>query len=197
MWLVRLYQQLQYLHEQSLCMRQLLPPDAVVYAGGGDVASLLNDPNYLPVPVGPFGRTYALKEIVHVPPPTVITGINAVACVMQHARKSPGHPDRLIYVAGHDLEVFAPASEQGCQLSAMVVIPANLELGYRATAPSQNVAGSLRLLVTRSFKIFAGQPDPVDESHFTINCELDGQTAIIDGWLMPDDTVKLERRRSE
>jgi hypothetical protein len=35
-------------------------------------------------------------------------------------------------------------------------------------------------------KFFAGQPDPNDESHFTIRYEVDGRTGIIDGVLRDD-----------
>jgi hypothetical protein len=31
--------------------------------------------------------------------------------------------------------------------------------------------------------LFAGQPDPADESHFTIDYEVDGDRGTIDGWL--------------
>ena len=43
-------------------------------------------------------------------------------------------------------------------------------------------------------KIFAGQPDPSDPSHFTISYELDGKPKTIDGWLNDDDTVRFNRR---
>ena len=45
-------------------------------------------------------------------------------------------------------------------------------------------------------KIYAGQIDPEDASHFTINYWFQGNTGTIDGWLLDDDIVKLERRRS-
>ena len=44
-------------------------------------------------------------------------------------------------------------------------------------------------------RIYAGQIDPEDASHFTIAYWLQGNTGTIDGWLLDDDTVKLERRR--
>jgi len=43
-------------------------------------------------------------------------------------------------------------------------------------------------------KLFAGQPDPADASHFTIRFERDGVEGIIDGYLKSDDTVILEER---
>lgn len=41
------------------------------------------------------------------------------------------------------------------------------------------------------FRIFVGQPDPNDRSHFTITYELDGRPGVIDGWLRNDLTVVL------
>jgi hypothetical protein len=43
-------------------------------------------------------------------------------------------------------------------------------------------------------RVFAGQPDPNDASHFTIGYELDGAPGVIDGWLVNDQTVVLEPR---
>ena len=40
-------------------------------------------------------------------------------------------------------------------------------------------------------RIFAGQPDPADASHFTIRYQLWGQEDIIDGKLQDDDRVTL------
>ena len=40
-------------------------------------------------------------------------------------------------------------------------------------------------------KLYAGQPDPNDRTHFTIRYEAAGQEGIIDGWLKDDDTVRL------
>jgi len=52
-------------------------------------------------------------------------------------------------------------------------------------------ASSFPVIVDR---LYAGQLDPIDESHFTIRYELDGKSGVIDGWLMPDDSVKLQNR---
>jgi hypothetical protein len=45
-------------------------------------------------------------------------------------------------------------------------------------------------------RFFAGQPDPTDESHFTIDYELDGDRGTIDGWLRdthePGEPVRVE-----
>jgi hypothetical protein len=43
-------------------------------------------------------------------------------------------------------------------------------------------------------KLFAGQPDAADQSHFTIAYESRGRKGTIDGWLANDDSIKLEVR---
>jgi hypothetical protein len=44
-------------------------------------------------------------------------------------------------------------------------------------------------------RIYAGQLDPEDASHFTIDYEARGRRHTIDGWLRDDETVLLEERR--
>ena len=43
-------------------------------------------------------------------------------------------------------------------------------------------------------RFFAGQPDPNDASHFSIDYEVEGEKGTIDGWLQDNDTVKMEVR---
>jgi hypothetical protein len=46
----------------------------------------------------------------------------------------------------------------------------------------------------RNFRLFAGQPDLNDASHFTIPFDYDGEPGIIDGWVRDDTSVFLELR---
>ena len=43
-------------------------------------------------------------------------------------------------------------------------------------------------------RIFAGEPDAADESHFTIPYDVDGTPGLIDGWLDPYDKVRMQVR---
>ncbi|HET6249791.1 MAG TPA: hypothetical protein VFE47_19025 [Tepidisphaeraceae bacterium] len=43
-----------------------------------------------------------------------------------------------------------------------------------------------------SLHLFAGQPDPADQSHFTIGYEIEGQKGFIDGRLLDDGSVKMD-----
>ena len=42
--------------------------------------------------------------------------------------------------------------------------------------------------------LYAGEPDANDESHFTVGYATSRGRGTIDGWLLSDDTVKLEVR---
>jgi hypothetical protein len=43
-------------------------------------------------------------------------------------------------------------------------------------------------------RIYEGQPDDLDKSHFTIKYEMSGQTGLIDGWLRDNEEVRLRPR---
>ncbi|HEY8666588.1 MAG TPA: hypothetical protein VIL86_07990 [Tepidisphaeraceae bacterium] len=45
-----------------------------------------------------------------------------------------------------------------------------------------------------TFRIFSGQPDRSDPSHFTITYDVDGKSETLDGWLTDDETVLLQPR---
>ena len=47
-----------------------------------------------------------------------------------------------------------------------------------------------------ALRVFAGQPDPADPSHFTIDYESDAGRHTMDGWLQPNDKVTFKIRRT-
>jgi hypothetical protein len=53
---------------------------------------------------------------------------------------------------------------------------------------------SRHIFLPSSLTVYGGQRDPGDPSHFTIGLQYGGKNEIIDGWLMDDDSVKLEPR---
>ena len=65
-----------------------------------------------------------------------------------------------------------------------------------ADEPVPNATGVIEISLTKQnrMRLYAGQPDPADASHFTIKYEIDHVPGTIDGWLQPDDTVKLQVR---
>ena len=76
----------------------------------------------------------------------------------------------------------------------------DVDLVERAALPSRP-----KLVLSRGTKhhfpprtvsrYYAGQPDPIHESHFTIAFDTpDGETHILDGWIKDNQTVVLEER---
>jgi hypothetical protein len=41
-------------------------------------------------------------------------------------------------------------------------------------------------------RVMTGEPDPSDQSHFTLQLEVNQKTYVLDGWLRDDESVLLE-----
>ena len=95
-----------------------------------------------------------------------------------HERKNPGGESRLVAV-----HCQFPISLQA-SIFATVVRPGSL---YRE--PQEVSSDNLTLDVWESIRIYAGQPDPADPTHFTINYETNGRKMMVDGWLRNDDKI--------
>lgn len=104
--------------------------------------------------------------------------------VFVHQRETPQRDSRIVAVA----MVFA---QNELFLYGDEYTPATLVLRSTVSQPLP-IGRSLRLPARA--RIFAGQPDQSDATHFTIDYELNGQRSTIDGWLMNDGEVKLEPR---
>jgi hypothetical protein len=61
-----------------------------------------------------------------------------------------------------------------------------------AAATQPGNPGQLTVQYSDQLRLYAGQIDPADPSHFTIAYDLDGQTSVIDGWLKADGSVVLQ-----
>jgi len=109
-----------------------------------------------------------------------------------HERISPSGNSRLVTVE-------FPRSEDGADMPTPIT--SDGALAYRsptwagsapiiaATAAGGHMPGPMLGVIVR---IFAGQPDPQDASHFTIEYQrADGGSGIIDGYLRDDDTVDV------
>jgi hypothetical protein len=111
--------------------------------------------------------------------------------VFIHGRRAPGGEVRLVAV-GFDPIAFMDGSDTPfCAFS----------MGYRGPLSSLHSLGwrvgeefQFAVAPDKPLKLFAGHIDPADESHFTIDFDTGGTRRTIDGWLLPDDTVKLQLR---
>jgi hypothetical protein len=109
--------------------------------------------------------------------------------LLLHSRRSGGMPRRLVSVTfnvgqfewGTVPPFFAGVYADGGFRPSLLCWYGRLSVPELTRGPS-------------TLKLFAGQPDSADESHFTIDAIVGGETRMIDGWLMPDDHVKLQLR---
>jgi hypothetical protein len=104
-----------------------------------------------------------------------------------HERRTRAGERRLIAV-----DAVSMIFPRTLQLQANVFGPA---IGM---APAQRKSAVVRVLNfpfdADEMRIYAGQPDPADASHFTMRYEIGNRHGLIDGWLRDDDTVVIEPR---
>jgi hypothetical protein len=109
--------------------------------------------------------------------------------LLLHSRRSGGMPPRLLSVTfnvgqfegGTVPPFFAGVYADGGFRPSLLCWYGQLSVTELTRGPS-------------ALKLFAGHPDSVDESHFTIDASVGGNPRVIDGWLMSDDHVKLQLR---
>jgi hypothetical protein len=154
-------------HMQWRFLRYTAPSDRVVVETDDARAKmLLSRPGYVSVPQAIHMSAFYPASI-----PQMAAGPEAV--LFLHERMTPKGERRLVS--------FSIALDPGASLYTAI---------YRPTWNGlQRLGGEGRVR-----RIFAGQPDAADPTHFTIRYEADGQERILDGWLQNDDSVKFQDR---
>ena len=136
----------------------------------------------------PVGRTPA-------PLARLLPGRRGSFIVFLHARRAGG-ARRLVVVTvlGRtiDPQVFHSPGGALCVADVYSLASFRQEVTIRSTR--HFALYPLPLTPLGKLKFDTGQPDASDESHFTIAYETHERRGTIDGWLMPDDTVKLRLR---
>lgn len=161
------------LSEYRRCQHYVATPDRVVYGQG---FGSCGGNEY----ITPWDRFYAAYS-----PPGRQTG----PVLFLHERTNSRGEHRLVVVEGW------PVNGRGFAVSASV-----LRQSSRLATPQMITPASLHLLPTLSeisgerLRLYAGQPDPMEPSHFTIRYEVNGTPGTLDGWLRDDDGVTLLRR---
>jgi hypothetical protein len=114
------------------------------------------------------------------------------ATIFLHERTSPAGHRRLVSVR------LQPNWNQieGFHHSPIATIPATLTKMPAGEITSENIAEIRRENWHRlpQLRVYAGQIDPADSSHFSIHYEMWGQGDILDGRLGDDDRVTLKPR---
>lgn len=166
---------------QSWARREVLPHDLVVYDDDPiQVSKLRND------------RRYAMLLAKGERPPGAVAaayGDTAFSRVEQYARfditvlcrRSAAVSERLVRV--YPLGPAVTADGYDLQLAAESMIGASA-IPFARCDVDGNAACELHVPKGSRLRIFAGQPDPQDDSHFSFRYELGGEPGLIEGWLL-------------
>jgi hypothetical protein len=188
----------------QVCLNYAAPAYQVVYeeqpdlvklhlGQGGDWVDLSRAANRCGVPAS--GRVpvcwSALSRMSNAPPLAP-----AAAIVFLHERRTPTGRPELVVVA-YDGQMRLPWATPGGWTISSIGLSASVKSPAVRGSPLPPWHGAARRLDAEPFvamyrlRLFAGQPDAVDPTHFTIRYELDGPPAstgpgpagTIDGWV--------------
>ena len=194
LWAPDAWRRIQILHYQRKCLRYIERPDFVTYEPDAERAAvLLNQGSRY------WGKEYDPK-VAHadepdclqrlnrlLPPPGASTGAGVS---FMHQRRSKSGERRLVIVPAQlnpqfcMYELLEPTTLTGKVQTAQSYLTV-FENSPTFLGPGQD---------SLPMRVFAGQPDPLDESHFTFAYEYDSQQGIIDAWLKDTQTVKFQVR---
>lgn len=169
------------------CMVYTQSPDRVIYEDDPVKMKTLRalDDRYWPTLYGE-AVTYNSESWLEMRKERVLADI-----AFMHERTGHADNHRLVVVYFNEIFVYDHKSRErsGLKLTGCSLLPS--ETFHSATLNPQYTTiphphGVMRM--------FAGQCDLKDESHFTIRYEIDKQPCMIDGWLQSDDTVRLQFR---
>ncbi len=108
-----------------------------------------------------------------------------------HERRSPAGHTRIVGVRCYLTYLSSASVIQS--LEPIVVEPISwFSLSSRPVIHAGGYPGGYP--VDAIVRVYAGQPDPTDASHFTIGNTVDGRPGLVDGWLTDNDTLKLKVR---
>ncbi len=179
------------LYWQHSALQYDTPSDQIVYDNvPGDAKELLknaeyNEENKHDGRVSLSANAWQKFYEVFSPP-----GRNSLATLFVHER-SNNHGSRLVVIEA-TVGLYAMSDSGGELLTATVIKPGSI-----FAEPELVTDGEDHDVFHRRgarFKYFAGQPDPKDPTHFTIDCRIDGKPMTIDGWLREDDKIDISTR---
>jgi hypothetical protein len=181
---------------QRECLRYLPAPDEVAYTNYPDGQELLKADNTYRTYNGTSPDVYGLcppwakfaQALAGGPNRQDASGYYyRPMIIFLHRRQSPSGEPRLV-------AVYAPAGD-----SIEYVV---LKIGTLISQPqrlkrSRGVTTGYSILNRRGedpLRVYMGEPDPSDASHFTIRYETPSGSGVIDGWLRDDESVALRVR---
>lgn len=178
-WRVPLWAHAQLIWWQHACSSFSVSPDSIVATTSRTPTNLVKTPD-----AWIHYESYAPGNIPS-------RGTLPKTIVFLHQRQSPSGHQRIVAI--RCIPIYLASASILQSLQPIVVEPASLwHLDSRPKfTPGPNHGG---YPVSIPINLYAGQPDPKDDSHFTLAYTLNGKPGTIDGWLNDDETVKLELR---
>jgi hypothetical protein len=104
-----------------------------------------------------------------------------------HGRSARGGPERLV-VMSFDASTFLAGNPKPISIGAYSA-PQTLLRGCSGWGMTSSLG--FPCAPSEPLQLFAGQPDALDSSHFTIRYVAGKRHGVIDGWLRRDDSVAL------
>jgi len=188
---------------EQACLSYTAPADQVDYeeypelvkrylGEGGEWVDLSRAANRYGVPA--CGRVPACWSALSRVPKAIPTG-PAAAIVCLHERRTPAGIPELVVVA-YDGQMRLPWATPGAWTISSIGLSASVKSPDVPGSPPPPWHGAARRLDAEPFvamyrlRLYSGQPDAIDPTHFTIRYELDGPPAstarggTIDGWVL-------------
>ena len=184
----RAFRRLQVTHWQRQCLDYAAPADRVVF--DNDPAEI---PKLLALPL-PYQGSLAVGHAYLIPPQyRKLIVSQSVGTAFLHERITPqGEPRRVA------VDLFGgtmPPPNNTMMFNATVLDATSAARSARSMVTiTRGDGASITLQPGDKLRVFAGQPDPADASHFTIDYVLNGTRHTIDGWLKADGLVIIEVR---
>jgi hypothetical protein len=177
--------QVAYWHRQ--CLEYIAPADQVIHET--DRAEI---PRLLAPPLN-YRGSMATGQAFLIPPAYQSLWMSqSVGTAFLHERITPQGQRRLVAV-----DLFSGGTQPGggMTLNATVIDPSVTPRGPNATVTiTRGDGATIALQPGDKLRVFAGQPDPNDASHFTIDYLINDARHTVDGWLKDDGLVIIEAR---
>jgi len=212
-WGPGLWQLAPILYWQRQCMNYQPGPEQVIYEEEPTAAAklLAADPRFHPFSISRgmdtprpspinaaayFPRSFEKLESSVPGPPFRLFG-KAGAMAFLHERISPAGHRRLVFVTYcPEQTTFTINLIQGYNCEAQAIQPGTITHPPAVLAKGWVIDVISTYPQTRpNLRMYAGQIDPNDASHFTIRYEIWGQTDILDGRLDDQDNIMLTPRK--
>lgn len=183
------------LYHQRGCMRYVAPAEQVVFdSDPARVALLAKDANFSVMGGCAFRKAPGDWTALSAGTSAPLAGTGPAALLFLHERKNKSGVSRLVAV-----ERTAAAGESAYFLNGYDVMPHILiPVGWKGALKEISFGYPIDVVDSvgphTDIRIYAGQPDPADESHFTIRYERKGKVNVVDGYLDDRSGVTMTRR---